>query len=203
MINISQIFSEYKVIPIINCSNIDELDNKIEILKEIDYKVFEIVIRNENSINLIEYARNKYDDFIIAAGTVLNAETMDIVSKLGVDLIISPGSSKKLIDFSKTINIPYIPAAASITEIQNLIEEGFKFIKLFPISLLGGVDFLKAIDSIYKNTEVKFILTGGINLKNYKDYLGFNSVLGFSTSSFFEKNILLKKRKNLKKYLIK
>jgi 2-dehydro-3-deoxyphosphogluconate aldolase/(4S)-4-hydroxy-2-oxoglutarate aldolase len=48
-------------------------------------------------------------------------------------------------------------------------------VKVFPISALGGVSFLNAVASVYR--DVRFLPTGGVDPTNLADYLAVPSVL--------------------------
>ena len=58
--------------------------------------------------------------------------------------------------------------------------EGFKYLKFSPAEAAGGVNKIKAIQSAFK--EVSFCPTGGVSLKNYKDYLALDSVFAVGGS---------------------
>ena len=55
-------------------------------------------------------------------------------------------------------------------------------IKFFPSNLAGGQKKLVSIENILK--EVRFIPTGGINKKNYMDFVSLKNVLCVGMSKF-------------------
>jgi 2-dehydro-3-deoxyphosphogluconate aldolase/(4S)-4-hydroxy-2-oxoglutarate aldolase len=63
-----------------------------------------------------------------------------------------------------------------------LLDSGYKNIKFFPSNLAGGKKKLVAIESILK--EAIFIPTGGINKKNFMDYISLKNVLCVGMSKF-------------------
>jgi 2-dehydro-3-deoxyphosphogluconate aldolase/(4S)-4-hydroxy-2-oxoglutarate aldolase len=63
-----------------------------------------------------------------------------------------------------------------------LLDNGYKNIKFFPSNLAGGQKKLVAIENILK--QVSFIPTGGINKKNYMDFISLKNVLCVGMSNF-------------------
>ena len=70
----------------------------------------------------------------------------------------------------------------TISEFMYLLDSGYKNIKFFPANLAGGQKKLISIENILK--EASFIPTGGINKKNYMDFISLNNVLCFRMSYF-------------------
>ncbi len=178
--------SDYKVIPVVDLSSIEELDSLLLFLREIDHKIAEITLRNEKSFQLVEHAKENYKDFKIGVGTILNKLQFKKAVNLNVDFLVSPGYTKTLIDYSKFTNIPYIPAAATISEVMELIRNDFKIIKLFPINTIGGVEFIKSVSAVIKESKIKFMPTGGIGFDNVESYLEFPAIAACGSSSIFK-----------------
>ena len=63
-----------------------------------------------------------------------------------------------------------------------LLDNGYKNIKFFPANLAGGQKKLVSIENILK--EASFIPTGGINQKNYMDFVSLKNVLCVGMSKF-------------------
>ena len=76
----------------------------------------------------------------------------------------------------------YIPGAETISEFIYLESRGYKIIKFFPSNLAGGQKKLISIENILK--EASFIPTGGINKKNYMDFITLKNVLCVGMSKF-------------------
>jgi len=180
------LFSGYEIIPIINASSKDELDEKLDILKKNNHKIVEIVLRKDNSLELLQHALDNYKDFTVGVGTVYEIPTLKKVSDMGVSFIMSPGNSLELIRYAKDNGINFIPAAITPQEIVTLIENGYKLIKVFPISNFGGTKYVKVIDELFGQRGVKFVPSGGVNISNIKEYLKFESVVACCSSSFVD-----------------
>ncbi|MEI6099790.1 MAG: keto-deoxy-phosphogluconate aldolase, partial [Alphaproteobacteria bacterium] len=72
-------------------------------------------------------------------------------------------------------DLPLLPGAATASEIMALLEKGYTVQKFFPAEQSGGAAFLKSIGSPIP--QVKFCPTGGISLKNAREYLALPNVL--------------------------
>ena len=66
--------------------------------------------------------------------------------------------------------------------------------KCFPISSLGGVDFIKQMNSVF--SKAKFCPTGGIDGSNYSNYIELPNVLTVGGSFVVNKEIIKNKEWN-------
>jgi len=71
-----------------------------------------------------------------------------------------------------------------------LLEMGYSVQKFFPAEQAGGAAYLKSIGSPLP--QVKFCPTGGISLKNARDYLGLPNILCVGGSWVAPKEALAK-----------
>lgn len=55
------------------------------------------------------------------------------------------------------------------------MKRGLTIVKFFPAEQFGGIATIKALAASY--TTVKFMPTGGINIKNIKEYLSCDKVI--------------------------
>jgi 2-dehydro-3-deoxyphosphogluconate aldolase / (4S)-4-hydroxy-2-oxoglutarate aldolase len=88
---------------------------------------------------------------------------------------VSPGATDSILDACAEYDLPLLPGAATATEIMALLERGYTVQKFFPAEQAGGAAYLKSIGSPIP--QVKFCPTGGISLKNARDYLGLANIL--------------------------
>ena len=112
---------------------------------------------------------------IVGAGTVCSREQYIQAVEAGSQFIISPGLTPDLLKVGKEYDIPYLPAVATISDILLGLEYGYDHFKFFPAEVNGGVKALKAFSGPLP--QIRFCPTGGINEKNFKDYLALDSVL--------------------------
>jgi 2-dehydro-3-deoxyphosphogluconate aldolase / (4S)-4-hydroxy-2-oxoglutarate aldolase len=111
----------------------------------------------------------------VGAGTLLTPADVKAAKAAGATFGVSPGSTQRLLDACAEYDLPLLPGAATASEVMALLEMGFTVQKFFPAEQSGGAAFLKSIGSPIP--QVKFCPTGGISLKNAKDYLSLSNIL--------------------------
>ena len=111
----------------------------------------------------------------VAQADVANVVEMQAAKAAGAKFGVSPGATQALIEACAEAELPLLPGAATATEIMTLLELGFTVQKFFPAEQAGGAAYLKSIGSPIP--QVKFCPTGGISLKNARDYLGLPNIL--------------------------
>jgi 2-dehydro-3-deoxyphosphogluconate aldolase/(4S)-4-hydroxy-2-oxoglutarate aldolase len=77
--------------------------------------------------------------------------------------------------------MPYIPGAATPGELFRALKFS-DLIKIFPASALGGVDYIDAMTAPFKMFNFGLIPTGGIDNKNFKEYLNAEKVVACGLS---------------------
>ena len=121
----------------------------------------------------------------VGAGTVLTTEQADAAVKAGAKFIVSPGFNPKVVSWCTENKIPVLPGCTTPSEIEQAIEMGLDTVKFFPAEQSGGLAKIKALSAPY--TNIRFMPTGGINLKNMYEYLSFKKIIACG-GSFMVKN---------------
>ncbi|NQZ83828.1 MAG: keto-deoxy-phosphogluconate aldolase, partial [Colwellia sp.] len=67
-----------------------------------------------------------------------------------------------------------IPGISSISEMMDAIDFGYDHLKFFPAEASGGVKAIQSIGGPFP--DIRFCPTGGINIKNVRDYLALKNV---------------------------
>ena len=111
----------------------------------------------------------------VGAGTLLTPAGVKAAKAAGATFGVSPGATDRILDACAEYDLPLLPGAATASEIMALLEKGYTVQKFFPAEQSGGAAFLKSIGSPIP--QVKFGPTGGISLKNARDYLGLSNIL--------------------------
>lgn len=111
----------------------------------------------------------------VGAGTLLTPADVKAAKAAGATFGVSPGATERILDACAEHDLPLLPGAATASEIMALLEKGYTVQKFFPAEQSGGAAFLKSIGSPIP--QVKFCPTGGISLKNARDYLGLPNIL--------------------------
>lgn len=112
---------------------------------------------------------------VVGAGTLLTRADVKAAKEAGATFGVSPGSTDALLDACAEFELPLLPGAVTASEVMRLLEKGYTVQKFFPAEQSGGAAFLKSIGSPIP--QVSFCPTGGISLKNARDYLSLKNIL--------------------------
>jgi len=112
---------------------------------------------------------------VVGAGTLLTPKDVENAKAAGATFGVSPGATDRLLDACEANDLPLLPGICTASEAMRLLERGYTVQKFFPAEANGGAPALKAIGGPIP--QIKFCPTGGISLKNARDYLGLSNTL--------------------------
>lgn len=157
------------ILPVINIPSADVAVSVAQALRDGGLNSIEVTLRSADSLDSIKTIKKNFPDMIVGAGTVLSIGTVDDAIKAGADFIVCPGFDEEIVDYCIEKEISVVPGCQTPSEIQRAVKKGLKTLKFFPSELSGGIDALKLLSGPFP--QVKFVPTGGINLKNLGSYL--------------------------------
>ncbi len=134
----------------------------------------EVTLRTPVALDAIR-AMSQVEGGVVGAGTLLTPADVKAAKAAGATFGVSPGATDRILDACAEHDLPLLPGAATASEIMALLEKGFTVQKFFPAEQAGGAAYLKSIGSPIP--QVSFCPTGGISLKNARDYLGLKNIL--------------------------
>ena len=108
-------------------------------------------------------------------GTVLNVRQAEQARKAGAHFVISPGLNRAVVDYCLEHDVPVYPGVATASEIEAAIESGLNLLKLWPISTLGGVEYLNLLSGPFAGVE--FNPSGGLTATSFESYLALKNVV--------------------------
>lgn len=185
-----EILSIGPVVPVIVINDIKDAVPLAKALVAGGVKTLEVTLRTACAIDAIKKIMAEVPEAVVGAGTVTTVEQFKKVSELGVEFIITPGLTPALLKAAVEGTVPVIPGIATIGELMTGAEAGLKCFKFFPAEINGGVAALKAFAG--PMPDAKFCPTGGISLKNYRDYLSLKNVLCVGGSWFVPTDVIAK-----------
>ena len=131
--------------------------------------VAEVTFRAAGADLAIRLMKEACPDMLVGAGTVTNTDQIDAVIAAGGDFIVSPGFDPELVAYAQEKNIPVYPGCTTASEYHQALKFGLEVIKFFPAEQSGGLAKIKALAAPFP--MFKIMPTGGISLKNLKEYL--------------------------------
>lgn len=177
-----EILTASPVVPVIVINDVKDAVPLAKALLAGGVRTLEVTLRTACALEAIKIIMEEMPEAIVGAGTVTTVEQFRKVSELGVEFIITPGLTASLLKEAVAGDIPVIPGIATLGELMTGAEAGLTCFKFFPAEINGGVAALKAFAG--PMPDVKFCPTGGISLKNYRDYLALKNVLCVGGSWF-------------------
>ncbi len=182
MNKIREILELNPLVPVVTFHENDDPLAFMEFLLNQNVNCIEITLRTSSGLSAIERIKKEFDNVKVGAGTVINGDQIKILRDLGVDFIVSPGTTKKLIKEFINSEIPFINGVSTSSEVILSKELGLNTLKFFPAHLYGGIDALKMFGQLF--SDVKFCPTGGINEQSSKEYLEQSNVIAVGGSWF-------------------
>ncbi|HQT83726.1 MAG: keto-deoxy-phosphogluconate aldolase [Acidiphilium sp. 37-64-53] len=163
------------VIPVLTIEDVAHAVPLARALLEGGIGVVEVTLRTRAGLPAMAAMVAEVPGMVVGAGTVLTAAQYRAVDEIGAQFVVSPGSSPLVLEAAARSKVPFLPGAATPTEVLHLLEGGYLLQKFFPAEPAGGIPMLKAIGAPI--TDVRFCPTGGITLGNARDYLALANVV--------------------------
>ena len=182
---------ELRIVPVLTALDADEAERACHALLAGGLSVVEITFRTEAAAEAIRRVAT-IDDLLVGAGTVLSPEQLESAVDAGASFAVAPGTNEAVLEAARSAGLPFIPGAATPTEIERARALECRVVKVFPASTVGGPSFLKAVASVYP--DVRFVPTGGINAENLGSYLELPAVLGCAGTWICEPALLRGRR---------
>ena len=168
--NINQKISEIGIVPVIKL-NYPERDaaHLGKALCEGGVPVAEVTFRAEGADKAIKLMKEACPEMLVGAGTVTNIGQIERALEAGADFLVSPGFDEELVLYALKKGVPYYPGCTTASEYQLALKAGLELIKFFPAEQSGGLAKIKALAAPFPMFKV--MPTGGISLKNLKEYI--------------------------------
>lgn len=162
-----------RVIPVVVLEDAADADPLAAALLAGGLRSAEVTFRTPAAAAAIEAIAER-GDLLVGAGTVLTPDQVDEAVDAGARFVVSPGLGEEVARRCTERDVPYLPGAATATEIQRALELGLRTLKFFPAGQLGGPAMLRALSAPFG--PARFVPTGGVTAANLADYLAVPSV---------------------------
>jgi 2-dehydro-3-deoxyphosphogluconate aldolase / (4S)-4-hydroxy-2-oxoglutarate aldolase len=160
---------ELAIVPAVRASNAEDALFAAEAVSRGGLPIVELTMTVPKAPALITQLLTKHPHMVVGAGTVLNVETARACRAAGASFITSPGLDLEVVEFAVKAGIIVIPGVLTPSEIMAAVKAGADFVKIFPCSQVGGVDYLRALKNPFP--KVSFIASGGVNQQTAGQYL--------------------------------
>ena len=131
--------------------------------------VAEVTFRAAGAADAIRIMAETCPDMLVGAGTVLTTGQVDEALAAGAKFIVTPGLDPDLVRYCQEKGVTIFPGCTTPTEIEAALGYGLEVVKFFPAEQSGGLAKIKAMSAPFPMFKV--MPTGGVSLKNLKEYL--------------------------------
>ena len=163
------------VVPVYTPASVDEAVHVARALVRGGIRAIEITLRNAIALDAVRAVAQQVPEALVGAGTVLTPAQLDHALAAGAQFLVSPGATAVLRDAARASNAPWLPGAATASEVMALLDAGIDTLKFFPAEAVGGAAALGSYAPPL--AQAMFCPTGGITLASAPGYLALPNVL--------------------------
>ncbi|MFE0150315.1 bifunctional 4-hydroxy-2-oxoglutarate aldolase/2-dehydro-3-deoxy-phosphogluconate aldolase [Nonomuraea sp. NPDC059007] len=163
--------------PVVPVVVIDDVETAVPLARALvagGLPVIEVTLRTAAALESIARIAAEVPDAVIGAGTIRSAADIAAAVGAGSKFLVSPGTTPALAEALLGSGVPFLPGAATASEVMALAERGVKELKFFPAEAAGGLPYLKSLAGPLP--DVRFCPTGGIRPATAPDYLALPNV---------------------------
>ncbi|XP_065860408.1 uncharacterized protein [Euphorbia lathyris] len=128
---------------------------------------------------------------VLQVGTVLNAEDALNATIAGAKFLMSPATVKGIMDVVQDGEVLYIPGAMTPTEILSAYDAGAKIIKVYPVSALGGKQYISALKKPFPH--IPLVASQGITIDSIGAYIASGASSVVLSDAIFNKETMSQK----------
>jgi 2-dehydro-3-deoxyphosphogluconate aldolase / (4S)-4-hydroxy-2-oxoglutarate aldolase len=131
--------------------------------------VIEVTLRSDAALDAIRAIAAEVPEMVVGAGTVCTADQVKRAVDAGSRFLVSPGATDQLLDALQESGLPFLAGTATPSDMLRLLERGITEAKLFPATVVGGLDLLRAVYGPLP--QLRFCPTGGISPATARAFL--------------------------------
>jgi 2-dehydro-3-deoxyphosphogluconate aldolase/(4S)-4-hydroxy-2-oxoglutarate aldolase len=166
---LNQLLKE-KAIAIVRLDSGEQLVRAAEALQAGGITVIEFTFSTPGALDMLKEASAHFGgEVLLGAGTVLDPETARAAILAGAEFIVTPTANLETVAMCKRYGKPIVAGAMTPTEMLTVWEAGADLVKVFPVSNIGGPDYIKAVLAPFP--QVRLVPTGGVSADNAAQYL--------------------------------
>ena len=199
------------ICPIMVNPELDFAADAAHALAEGGLPVCEVLLhRDEYSLERIRSIAKNAPEVIVGAGSVISLEDAKQAADAGAKFFVAPGLVPEVVEYALKSNMPILPGCVTASDISIALNYGINVLKFFPVYQMGGAETLAQYHG-GPFGKVEWVVTGGLNGKNFLPFAGIDYVLASGGDWMFaegnavnEKNydkIVLNTRRTIKDVL--
>jgi Entner-Doudoroff aldolase len=172
--NVHSLLSISPVVPVVTIRDERHAVPTARALQDGGVGVIEVTLRTGASLDCIERIARELPSMKVLAGTVCHPGQVQSSLSAGAAGIVSPGLTEALAEAVGAAGAAWLPGVATASDIMRGLALGLDSFKLFPASIVGGPEALRAFAGPFPG--VRFCPTGGIDRASTSRYLELGNV---------------------------
>ena len=157
------------IIPSVRLSSAEDALFASEAVSRGGIPIVEITMTVPGAIEVISYLVKRAPNMIVGAGDVFDSEVARHCIDAGAMFLTSPGLDVRIVEFALGASIVVLPGALTPTEVTKAWKSGADFVKVFPCSLVGGENYIRALKAPFPGLPL--IASGGVNQHNAAHFI--------------------------------
>ncbi|KAL2330015.1 hypothetical protein Fmac_017596 [Flemingia macrophylla] len=133
--------------------------------------VLEIVVSTPGVFEVLQQLVKEHPTMALGVGTVLRIEDAKTAVNAGAKFLMSPAIVKDImiLDDVQSGEVLYIPGTMTPTEILFACDAGAKMVKIYPVSAVGGFQYISALKKSFPH--VSMVASQGITIDAIGEYI--------------------------------
>lgn len=158
------------IVAIVRADSSEGLVKVVEAVAAGGVSCIEVTMTTPGALDCLRAATEhlKGKEVLLGVGSVLDAETARLAILAGAEYVVSPTTSRAVIEVSHAYGRPALPGALTPNEIVKAWQLGGDLIKVFPATL-GGLEYIKAVRAPLP--DIPLIPTGGVTVDNLHEFV--------------------------------
>ena len=176
------------ICPIMVAPEVDFAADAAHAIAEGGLPVCEVLLhRDEYSLDRIKKIAKDAPEVTVGAGSVISIKDAEEALDAGAKFFVAPGFVPEVVEFALKKDIPILPGCVTASDISMALNYGINILKFFPIYQLGGAETLAQYHG-GPFGKVEWVVTGGLNGKNFLPFAGIDYVLASGGDWMFAEN---------------
>ena len=159
---------ECGVVPFIRTRSAERASCAVEWLSDAGFRTFELAASICGIVELVEELSGNVE-FDVGVGMVMDPAQARACIEAGAGYIVTPGIAADVVEPCREAGVACVLGASTPSEVMQARELGANAVKVFPVSSLGGVPYVKTLKTMFPDTPLA--PAGGIDLDDIASYL--------------------------------
>ena len=160
-----------QIIGVVREESVEAAESVAEAYARNGIRILEVTLTTPDAFDLISRFAQTYAalDVVIAAGTVRNGNDAAQAHRAGAQIIVSPHTDLRVIEYAAENDLLCVAGAGTATEIIRAWEAGCGIVKVYPALYLGGPDYIRTLRGPIR--DVALLAGGPVPLDTIESYL--------------------------------